>query len=51
MNWIDFILGCCVGSVLGIIFCSVQEVRGKLDIDRSVRKEMEQLKAMKKDKE
>lgn len=47
MNWIDFILGCCVGSVLGIIFCSVQEVREKLEIDRSVRKEMKQLKAMK----
>ncbi|MCS3600129.1 hypothetical protein [Bacillus sp. JUb91] len=50
MEWIDFIIGCCVGAVLGIIFCSVQEVREKIDIDKSVRKEIEQFKAMKEDK-
>lgn len=27
MNWLDFLIGCCVGSLFGIIFCSVQDIR------------------------
>jgi len=48
MHWLDFLIGCCAGSVFGIIFCSVQDIMGERDI-RSVQKEMEQLKSMRND--
>ncbi|MGE7891264.1 hypothetical protein ACQKN7_28610 [Bacillus cereus] len=51
MHWLDFLIGCCVGSLIGIIFCSWLEKRSererKREIELSLRKEMEQLKAMK----
>jgi len=54
MGWLDFFIGSCVGSLSGIIFCSWLEKRSKrerdLDIDRSVRKEMEQFRAMERRK-
>ncbi|WP_180233533.1 hypothetical protein [Bacillus cereus] len=45
MNWVDFIIGFCSGSLFGIMFCVVSEKMQERDIDRSVRKEMEQLKS------
>lgn len=48
MHWLDFLIGCCVGSVFGIIFCSVQDIMGKRDI-RLAQEEMEQLKSMRND--
>lgn len=51
MHWLDFLIGCCVGSLLGIVFCSWLEKRSERErnreIELSLRKEMEQLKAMK----
>ncbi len=51
MHWLDFLIGCCVGSLFGIVFCSLQEKKSERErnreIELSLRKEMEQLKAMK----
>ncbi|HFJ9341762.1 TPA: hypothetical protein ACGW5N_003123 [Bacillus mobilis] len=44
-----FFIGCCVGSLVGIVFCTVQEKIQERDIGRAVQKEMEQLKAMRND--
>ncbi|WP_170953448.1 hypothetical protein [Bacillus cereus] len=50
MHWLDFLIGCCVGSLLGIVFCSWLEKRSERErnreIELSLRKEMEQLKAI-----
>lgn len=48
MHWLDFLIGCCAGSVFGIIFCSVQDALGKRDISLA-QKEMEKLKSMRND--
>ncbi|HDR7931618.1 MULTISPECIES: hypothetical protein [Bacillus cereus group] len=54
MEWLTFLIGCCVGSLSGIIFCSWLEKRSERERNReieiSLRKEMEQLKALRKDK-
>ncbi|MDA1861187.1 hypothetical protein PDK22_26225 [Bacillus cereus group sp. BY122LC] len=51
MEWLDFLIGCCVGSLFGIVFCSWLEKRREreinFEVELSLRKEMEQLKAMK----
>lgn len=51
MHWLDFLIACCVGSLLGIAFCSWLGKRSErernLEIELSLQKEMEQLKAMK----
>ncbi|MGH0601157.1 hypothetical protein [Bacillus mycoides] len=50
MHWLDFLIGCCAGSLLGIVFCSVLEKKiereRNREIEISLRKEMEQLKAI-----
>ncbi|MEC2958244.1 MULTISPECIES: hypothetical protein [Bacillus cereus group] len=50
MHWLDFLIGCCVGSLLGIVFCSVLENKKERernrDIEISLQKEIEQLKAI-----
>ncbi|AQQ66180.1 MULTISPECIES: hypothetical protein [Bacillus cereus group] len=54
MHWLDFLIGFCVGSLFGIIFCSLQEKKRERkrnrEIEISLRKEMEQLKTMKEEK-
>ncbi|MGM2815353.1 hypothetical protein ACS2Q8_25825 [Bacillus cereus group sp. Bce007] len=50
MHWLDFLIGCCVGALLGIVFCSWLEKRSERErnreIELSLQKEMEQLKAI-----
>lgn len=51
MEWLDFFIGCCAGSLFGIVFCSWLKKRCQREINReieiSLRKEMAQLRAMK----
>lgn len=50
MHWLDFLIGCCVGSLLGIAFCSLQEKKRERERNReieiSLQKEIEQLRSL-----
>ncbi|MGY4559455.1 hypothetical protein CN275_00300 [Bacillus anthracis] len=38
MHWLDFLIGCCAGSLLGIVFCSWLEKRQEREVNREIDK-------------
>ncbi|WP_197324319.1 hypothetical protein [Bacillus cereus] len=50
MHWLDFLIGCCVGTLLGIVFYSwlenKREKKRNRDIEISLQKEIEQLRSL-----